>query len=88
MIGLQYSRACLPGNLAKGIERASFSSQTACAPTTNMSGNMDAVNTETLRKPFPLHSRGYQLEMLEAGMRRNVVVAARSTPIENQSNSF
>ena len=63
-------------------------SQTAYAPTTNVSGNMDAVNTETLGKTLPLHSRGYQLEMLEAGMRRNIVVAARIKPIETQSKSF
>lgn len=49
---------------------------------------MDAVNIETLGKTLPLHSRGYQLEMLEAGMRRNIVVAARIKPIENESNSF
>ena len=35
-------------------------------------------NTETLGEPLPVRSRGYQLEMMEAGMQRNIIVAVGS----------
>lgn len=40
---------------------------------------MDTVSTtETLGEPPPVRSRGYQLEMMEAGMQRNIIVAVGS----------
>ena len=44
-----------------------------------MQGTMGTVsNTETLEEQLRVRSRGYQLEMMEAGMQRNIIVAAGS----------